>query len=105
PDDENRRGEQADNPPAHRPELGPLGPDQLGDDVRSAAQPRSGRGPRRHGVASARNSTASLVSSMYASSRDARWAESSANGTELSESSFTTRSGVRPATGMTSRAG
>src|SRR5712672_640998 len=83
-DDDQHRDDHADDPAPHRPELGPLGPEQLGEAVTSGAQLRPVRGQHGHGVASARNSTASLVSSMYASSKDARWDDSSANGTEFS---------------------
>src|SRR5208282_2739005 len=97
------RDDHADDPAAHRAELGPLRVQQLREAV---APVLYGRAVFRDGghcaappaAGAALNSTASLVSSMYASSRVARCADTSANGTRLSVSAAATRSAGRPET-------
>src|SRR5690606_19669206 len=79
--DEQRRGHRAEHPAADRAELRPL----------RAQRPHE---PGAHPAAS--NSSASLVSSMYASSSVARWAVTSENGTPPPFSSSTTRPAAGP---------
>src|ERR1700690_2729881 len=89
--------QQADEPAADGTELGPLGADGLAEAV-----PAVGDGglirQQAHARSPALNSTESLVSSMYASSRLARWAETSENGTRAELSSSITRDDGSPVT-------
>src|SRR6266496_1385517 len=114
PADENHQQggqDHADHPAAHAAELGPLGAQEPAEAGPARAVTGGGaglglrgrlRGHRPTSSASAaskpagRNSTASLVSSMYACSSVARCADTSENGTALPLSSATTRSASSP---------
>src|SRR6266568_459720 len=112
-DEHHQQGGQdhADHPAAHAAELGPLGAQEPAEARPARAVTGGGaglglrgrlRGHRPTSSASAaskpagRNSTASLVSSMYACSSVARCADTSENGTALPLSSATTRSAGSP---------
>src|SRR6266498_1870669 len=112
-DENHQQGGQdhADHPAAHAAELGPLGAQEPAEAGPARAVTGGGaglglrgrlRGHRPTSSASAaskpagRNSTASLVSSMYACSSVARCADTSENDTALPLSSATTRSASSP---------
>src|SRR5262249_21383606 len=104
PDREHRHGGQADQPPPHGDQLRQLRPGEAGGRAHTPTPPAPGPparpSPPRPSPpdSAAANSSWPRVSSMYASSSDARWRRSSENVTPAPVSARATASPSSPVT-------